>query len=135
MQHGTRSGLLTSMQENATYFVNGSNNRGATDLKCYSFLFLQNWIGALTLSLMLELAPRKLVPWFVPRIFFFLRIFCISINLPCSFTENTALISRLEPIGATGKCWINYKNGYVELLLLDLLPLLNPSLIVKTLPT
>ena len=41
------------------------------------------WIGVLTLSLLLKLPPRKLDPWFVLWSFFFLRLLCISIILQC----------------------------------------------------
>ena len=50
-------------------------------LRCWGWLSLLNWIGALTLSLLLKLPPRKLEPWFVLWNFFLLRLFCISINL------------------------------------------------------
>ena len=35
---------------------------------------------------------------------------------------------------ATWNCWISYKNGYAGLLVLHLLPLLNPLLIIKMWP-
>ena len=50
-------------------------------LTCWGWLSLLNWIGALTLSLLLTVPPIKLEPWFVLWSFFLLRIFCISINL------------------------------------------------------
>ena len=50
---------------------------------------LLNWIGALTLSLLLRLPPRKLEPWFVLWSFFLLVL-----------------------LVATWNCWITYKNGY-----------------------
>ena len=33
--------------------------------RCWSWLFLPSWIGALTLTILLKLPPRKLEPWFV----------------------------------------------------------------------
>ena len=51
-------------------------------LKCWDWFSLLNWIGALTLSLLLKLLPRKLELWFVLWSFFFLRFLYISINLP-----------------------------------------------------
>ena len=71
-----------------------SNNTGAIDkkmdgsvlgenhfLRCWGCLPLLNWIRALTLSLLLELPPRKLEPWFVLWSLFLLRLLCITINL------------------------------------------------------
>ena len=39
-------------------------------LRCWDWLSVLNWIGALTLSLLLKLSPRKLEPWFVLWSFF-----------------------------------------------------------------
>ena len=50
--------------------------------KMLGLISLLNWIGALTLSLVLRLPPIKLEPWFVWWSFFLLRLLCISINLP-----------------------------------------------------
>ena len=50
-------------------------------LRCWHWLSLLNWIGALTLSLLLKLPPRKLEPWFVLWSFFPRRLLCISMNL------------------------------------------------------
>ena len=48
-------------------------------LRCWGWLSLLNWIGALTLSLLINLPPRKLQPWFVLWSFFLLRLLCINI--------------------------------------------------------
>ena len=61
----------------------------------------------------------------------FLRLLCISINLPYVHVWNTAVMSLLMLLVATWNCWISYRNGYAGLLILHLLPLLNPWLIVK----
>ena len=61
-------------------------------------------------------------------------LYCISINLPYSPVWNTAVRSGLLLVVATWNCWISYKNGYAGLLVLHLLPLLNPCLIVEMLP-
>ena len=42
-------------------------------LRCWGWLSPLNWIGALTLSLLLKLPPRKLEPWFVLWCFFLLK--------------------------------------------------------------
>ena len=49
-------------------------------LRCWGWLSLLNWIGALVLSLLLKRPPRKLEPWFVLWSFFFLSLLCIFIN-------------------------------------------------------
>ena len=100
-------------------------------LRCWGWLSLLNWIGALTLSLVLKLPPRKLEPWFVLWTFFLQKLLYISINLPYSHVWNTIVMSRLVLLIALWNCWISYKNGYAGLLVLHLLPLLNPWLIVE----
>ena len=100
-------------------------------LRCWGWLSLLNWIGALTLSLLLKLPPRKLKTWFVLWSFFLLRLFCISINLPYGHVWNTVVMPGLVLLIATWNCWISYRNGYAWLLVLHLLPLLNPWLIVE----
>ena len=84
-----------------------SSNTGATDVKiglflwkndlltCWRWLFLLNWIGALTLSLLLKLPPRELQSWFVLWSFFLLRLLCISINLLYGHAWNTVVMSSL----------------------------------------
>ena len=81
-------------------------------LRCWGWLSLLNWIGALALSLLLILRPRKLEPWFVLWSFFLLRLLSISINLPYSHPWNTVVMSGLVLQVATCNCWISYKNGY-----------------------
>ena len=60
-------------------------------LRYWGCLSLLNWIGALTLSLSLNMPPRKLEPWFVLWSFFLLRLLCMSINQP--YTHNGILLS------------------------------------------
>ena len=100
-------------------------------LRCWGWLSLLNWIGALTLSLLLKLPPRKLEPWLVLWSFFLLKLLCISINLPYDHEWNTIVMSGLLLLVSTWNYWIRYKNGYAGLLILHLLPLLNPWLIVE----
>ena len=80
-------------------------------LRCWGWLSLLNWIGALTLSLLLNLLPRKLEPWFILWSFFLLRVLCMSINLPYSHVSNTVVMPRLLLLVATWNCWMSYKNG------------------------
>ena len=103
-------------------------------LRCGGWLFILNWIGALTLALLQRLRPRKLEPWLVLWSWFLLSLPCISINLPCSYVWNTVVMSGLVLLVATWNCWISYKNGYTGLLALRSLPLLNPWLIVRMWP-
>ena len=58
--------------------------------------FLLNWIGTLTLSLLLKLPPRKLKPWFAPWSFFLLRLLFISINLSYSLVWNLLSCSSIS---------------------------------------
>ena len=99
-------------------------------LRCWGWHSLLNWIRAITLSILLKLLLRKLEPWFI-LCFFFLRLFCISINLPYGHVWNTVVMSGLVLLVANWNCWINYKNRYAGLLVLHLLPFLNPWLIVE----
>ena len=50
-------------------------------LRCWGWPFLLNWIGAVTLSLLLKLPLRKLEPWFILWSVFLLRLLCLSRNL------------------------------------------------------
>ena len=47
------------------------------------------------------------------------------INLSYAQAWNTVVMPELVLLVATWNCWIGYKNGYVGLLVLHLLPLLN----------
>ena len=58
----------------------------------------------------------------------------LSINLPQVHAWNTVVMSGLVPLVATWNCPISYKNGYAGLLVLHLLPLLNPWLNVGMQP-
>ena len=60
---------------------------------CGGWLLPSTWIGALTLSVLLKLPPRKLEPWFVLWSFFLLRLLCISINLLYGHRWNTVAMS------------------------------------------
>ena len=64
-------------------------------LRCWGWLSILNWIGALKSSLLLKLPPRKLEPWLILWNFFLLRLLCISINLPYGHVWNTVVMSGL----------------------------------------
>ena len=68
-------------------------------LRCWSWLSLLKWIGALTSSLLLKLPLKKLEPWFVLWSFFLLLLLYISINLPCghAWSVGPSLAASLEP--------------------------------------
>ena len=55
--------------------------------------------------------------------------FCKSTKQPCMKYCMSGLVLLL--LVATWNCWISYKNRYEGLLVLHLLPLLNPQLIVE----
>ena len=97
-------------------------------LRCWGWPSLLNSIGALTLSLLLKLPPPKLESWIVPWSFFLLRLLCIPINLTYSHTWNTVAMSGLVLLVPSWNCCISYKNRYAGLLVLYLLPVLNPWL-------
>ena len=44
------------------------------------------------------------------------------------------LLEEKEKLSSLGWCYLSYKNGYVRLMALHLLPLLNPWLIIKMWP-
>ena len=80
-------------------------------LRCWGWIFLLSWIGALTLPLFLKLPSRKLEPWFVLWCFLPRRLYCISINLPYEHAWNTVVMSELALLVATLNCRIGYKKG------------------------
>ena len=60
-------------------------------LRCWGWLSLLNWIGALILFLLLKLPPRKLQPWFVFLSFFLKGLLCIYKNIPYNHVWNTVM--------------------------------------------
>ena len=72
--------------------------------RCWGCLSLLNWIGALTLSLLLKRPPRNLEPWFVLWSFFLLMLVCISVNLPYGLAWNTVVMSALVLPASVWKC-------------------------------
>ena len=73
-------------------------------LRCWGWVSLLNWIGALTLSLLLKLLQRKLELWFVLWSFFLVQLLFISIHLPYCYAWNTVVTSGLVPVVATENC-------------------------------
>ena len=59
---------------------------------------LLNCTGALTLSLLLKLSPRKLEPKFILWSFVLLRLLCTSIIQPYTHLWNTIVTSGLMPL-------------------------------------
>ena len=66
-------------------------------LRCWGCLSHLNWLGALTLSLLLKLLPRKLEPWFALWSFFLLRLLYISIILSYVLAWNCCTVFRSAP--------------------------------------
>ena len=120
--------------------VDGSNNTGSIDVKMDgSFLKEKSYFKMLGLTFSSKLdwgSSRKLKPWFrfVLGSLFFLRLFCISINLLYRHVRNTVVMSWLVLLVTTWNCQIIYKNRYAGLLVIQLLSLLNPWLIFEMEP-
>ena len=120
--------------------VDRSNNTGSIDVKMDgSFLKEKSYFKMLGLTFSSKLdwgSSRKLKPWFrfVLGSLFFLRLFCISINLLYRHVRNTVVMSWLVLLVTTWNCQIIYKNRYAGLLVIQLLSLLNPWLIFEMEP-
>ena len=133
---GAGSGLLITMVEKLSLFCltslitlvllmwkwMGLLLRKNHFLRYWGSLFFLKRIGAFASSLLLKLTPRKLEHWFTLCL---LRLPCISIN-PCGLASNTVVLSELVLLAATRKWYISYKNMYLGLFMLQLLPVLNP---------
>ena len=121
---GEGSGLLISFYAGKTQLVSfdWSNNTGVIEVKmklflrknsllsCRGWLYLLNWSGALVLSVLLKLPPRKLELWFIISSFFPLKLLCISINLPYGAEWNTVVKTGLLLLDAARNFWISYKT-------------------------
>ena len=95
---------------------------------------LLNWIGAFTLSLLLNWSLRKLESWFVLSCFFPLRFLFVSLSLPSGLAWNTIVSSGEVLLIAAWICWISCRNRYVGLLVLHShSSLSNSSLLNKSL--
>ena len=113
-----RCGLLISMLEKLSWFRlaglitmvlliskwNGLFLRKNHFFRCGGWSSLLNWIGSLTLSLLLKLLERKLEFWFILWNSFLLRLLSISINLPYAHVWNTVARPGLVPLVATWNC-------------------------------
>ena len=121
--------------KNATCLFDQSNNTGAIDvkkdgsvlekkIKMQGLTLLAKLDWALPLSLLLKLCPKN---WNL------VSFYKVSFSWGCQYshTWNTVVMYRLVLVTATCNCWISYKEGYAGLLVLHLLPLLNPWLIIR----
>ena len=61
------------------------------------------------------------------EVYFFLRLLCISINVPYGCVWNIVVMSRLVLLIATWNCWISYRIEYAGLLVLHLMTLWNQN--------
>ena len=85
-----------------------------------TFLYLLNLIRALASSLLLKLLPRKLVrsmKFLSREAALYLYKSTIQPSMESCFIHGLVLIT------ASWICWISCRNGYIELLVLHLLPL------------
>ena len=119
---GARSSLLISMLEKLSWFhltslitmvvlmwkCMGLFLRKNHLLRSWVWPFLLNWIGVLTLLLLLKLARRKVElsseVWKKIGSFFLLRLLCISINLAYTHVWNTVVTCGLVPLFASWNC-------------------------------
>ena len=85
-------------------------------------------------SYIVTIASKKIEALIRSMKFFLLRLLCISINLPYAHAWNTVVTSRQVPLVTASNCQISCKNGYAGLMVLDLLPLMNPWLTVEMQP-
>ena len=102
-------------------------------LRCWNSLSLLSRIGGLTLPLLVKLSQEN---WSLIRSikFFLLRLLFISVKLPFDLAWYAIVMFGMVLLAATWICQINYRNGYLGLLLLHLISLLNPCLVVEMLP-
>ena len=89
--------------------------------RCWDCLCYLNSTGALMLSLLLKVPPRKIELWFVLWNVFLRRLLFIYINEPYNLVWNNVVMSGLVLLGAIWIFWINYRNRYVGLLFFHLL--------------
>ena len=75
--------------------------------------FLLNWVGALTLHLLLKLLPLLWEPWFVLWGFSRGCSLSLKIYLPYDPTWNTVVMSALLLLVTTWICRISYRIRYV----------------------
>ena len=104
-------------------------------LRCRDSFLVINCTAVFTVSLLLKYLPRKLEPWFTLGFlnfdFFLLRLLFISINPPCGIVWSTVVMCWLVRVITNWISWISCGNGYIGLLTLNLLLLLNSWLIVE----
>ena len=71
-----------------------------------------NWIGSLTLCLLLKLAARKLELSFLLWSFFLLRLVFISLNMLYNLVWNTVCLCELVLLVTIGISRISYRSKY-----------------------
>ena len=141
----TSSGLLISILEKLRLVsFDWSDNSIAMDVKMdgsalekkivifqdAGTLCYLNSTGALMLSLLLKVPPRKMELWFVLWNVFLLRLLFIYINEPYNLVWNNVVMSGLVLLGAIWIFWINYRN-ICRIVVLSLAALLNSWHIVE----
>ena len=126
--------LLVDFNAGKTVLFGQSNNTDAIEVKMDGSIveekssckmlglsFSSKLDVAFTLSPLLKL-QRKLEPWFVLWSFFLLRLLFVSVNLPYRLAWNIVM-SGLLLLVSTWRRYVTFKNGYVRLPVLHLLPL------------
>ena len=82
--------------------------------ECWHCLSLLNWVGALTLSPLLRLLPRKLESWFLPWSFYFPKLLFTSTNLrSCIEYCCHVWAGALNPLSANPTKWSNTLKQFV----------------------
>ena len=116
--------LLVGFNAGKTWLVllDWSNESGVMDMK------MDKSVPEKKLT---ELPQGKLEPWFILRSFFLQNLLFTSINLLYNLTWSTVVMSGLVLLAAPWICYMSYRNGYVEMLVQHLLPLLNSWIIVE----
>ena len=111
--------------------MDGSTLEGKTSFKMLGLTFSSklDW-GSYIVSIA-KTASKKIGALIRSMRFLSPEVALFSISLPYGYVWNTVVMSGMVLLVATWNCWISYRNGYVGLLVLHLLSLLNPWLIIE----
>ena len=90
-------------------------------LRCWDYLSILNWIGTYIISIIRTTSKKSRA--LIRSIEVSLYLYKSTIN---GLILNTVVMYGLEFQSANWIYYISYRNGWVELLVLHLLPLLNP---------
>ena len=96
-------------------------------LKILGRFSLLNSTGAPCIVSIAKTASKKVGALLYFLSFFFLSLLFMSVNVQYTLAWNTVVMFGLVLLTVTWICQINYRNRYVGVLVVPLLPLLNPS--------